>query len=80
MVTDYQPRVNTYRGNGTLVAFDLSHPPVAASQLHVWVDGTVTAPSSVNASTANPSFTLGSAAANNKGVFVIIETNAPGNS
>lgn len=77
-VTDYQPRLNMWRGNGTLTSFQLSHAPVTSSELTVWVDGTQTTPSSVNTTVANPAFTLGAAAANNKLVFALIETQNPG--
>lgn len=69
---DYQPVVNTYRGNGTLTSFVLSHAPYDSDHLEVFVDGTLTTPSGVN--TTNPAFTLGAAAANAKLVFAIIQT------
>jgi hypothetical protein len=78
--SDYQPRWNFGRGNGTLTAFSLTHAPVDNSSITVWVDGTATTPSSVNTSTANPAFTLGSAAANNGFIAVKIETSVPGDS
>lgn len=78
--SDYQPRWNFGRGNGTLTSFALTHPPVDSDSITVWVDGTQTTPSSVNTNTTNPAFTLGSAAANNKLIAVKIETNAPGDS
>lgn len=74
--TDYQPVVNWWLGNGTLTAFQLSHAPYSSSHIHVWVDGTLTSPSAVNASSANPAFTLGAAATHQKKVFALIETNA----
>lgn len=78
LVSDYQPRWNVWLGNGTLTAFQLSHPPADSAHLHVWVDGTLTAPSAVNVSTANPAFTLGAAAANAKKVIALIETTEGG--
>jgi len=79
LILDYQPRMNFYRGNGTLTAFQLSHPPVDSSHLHVWSDGTLVTPSAVDTSTSNPAFTLSSAAnTNNNLIFALIETNAPG--
>lgn len=80
ITTDYQPRFNYGRGNGTIVAFQLSHPPFSSSHITVWVDGTQTAPSAVDTSATNPAFTLGAAPGVGKQVFVLIETNAPGNS
>ena len=80
IVTDYHPRINTFRGDGTITAFQLSHPPFDSAQLSVWVDGTLTAPSAVNVSSTNPAFTLGSAAALDKQVFALIETDEPGDS
>lgn len=77
-VTDYQPRINTYRGDGTITAFQLSHPPKTSTEVTVWVDGTQTTPTNVNTS-ANPSFTLGSAAGVGKLVFALAETDEPGN-
>jgi hypothetical protein len=77
--TNYQPRLNWYRGNGTLTAFQLSHPPAATDELLVWVDGTLTVPSAVNVSATNPAFTLSSAAGTNaKKVIALILTDAPG--
>lgn len=77
-VTDYQPRFNFYRGDGTIVAFALSHAPVDSNAVTVWIDGTLTSPSSVVTTVANPAFTLGSAAGVGKLVTALIETNAPG--
>lgn len=71
------PRFNFYRGNGTLTAFKLSHPPVDADHLRVWVNGTLTTPSSVNVSATAPSFTLTAAPANNAQVAALIQTNNP---
>jgi hypothetical protein len=79
--SNYQPRVNWHLGNGTLTAFQLSHPPFSADELLVFVDGTLTTPSAVNTSTSNPSFTLTSAAGTNgKKIIELIFTNVPGNS
>ena len=77
--TDYQPRINTYLGNGVLTAFQLSHPPVTSDQLHVFVDGTVVSPSAVNVSATNPAFTLTVAPGSLNAVFAIVETTSPGN-
>ncbi len=78
LILDYQPRLNFYRGNGTLTAFQLSHPPVDSAHLHVWSNGTLVTPSAVDTSTSNPAFTLSSAAGtNNNLIFALIETNAP---
>lgn len=77
--SNYQPRLNWHLGNGTLTAFQLSHPPVSADELLVWVDGTLTVPAAVNLSTTNPSFTLTSAAGTNaKKIIEMIFTNVPG--
>lgn len=80
IVTNYQPRVNWWRGNGTLNAFQLSHPPVNANALKVWVAGASVTPTSVNTSSANPAFTLATPPANDAFIFALIETNEPGNS
>lgn len=72
--SDYHPRLNTYIGNGTLVAFQLSHPPVDSDHLKVWVDGTITTPSAVVTTAANPAFTLGAAPGVAKGIFAFIQT------
>ncbi len=70
LILDYQPRINTWLGNGTLSAFQLSHPPVDASHLHIWQDGTLVTPSAVNLSSTNPAFTLTSpTGTNNKLIF-----------
>lgn len=73
-----QPRINTYRGNGTLVAFQLSVAPIdtSTSSLTVFVDGTVVTPSAV-VNGANPAFTLSVAPALDKLVFAIPQTNSP---
>lgn len=76
---DYNPRMNVWRGNGTLTAFNLSKAPVDAAHLHVWQDGTLVTPSAVNTSTANPAFTLGSPAPNAKKLIAIIEHNGSNN-
>ncbi len=80
MVTDSQPRPNMYRGDGTLVEFELTHPPVDANAITVWVDGTETAPSAVDVSSTNPAFTMAAAPTVDKLVFALIETNEPGDS
>lgn len=76
-VTAAHPRVNTYRGNGTIVAFELSHAPVSADHLLVWGDGTLLTPSAVVTTAANPAFTLGTPPAVDKLVFALIQTNNP---
>ena len=76
--TDYQPRLYVGTGNGTVTKFALPHVPATTSSIHVFVDGTLTAPASV--SLTDPSFTMTVAPGNTKEVFVINETNAPGNS
>lgn len=76
---NFQPRINAWLGNGTLTAFQLSHPPAATDELLVWVGGTLTAPSAVNTSTTNPAFTLTSAAGTNATkIIAMIFTNVPG--
>jgi hypothetical protein len=70
--TNYKPRWNFYLGNGTIVAFQLSKPPVSSSDVTVWVDGTLTSPSAVNITTANPAFTLGAAPGVAKKVAALI--------
>lgn len=75
LTSTYKPRANVYRGDGTIVAFNLSKPPVSSADLTVWVDGTVTAPSAVNVTTANPAFTMASAPAVSKLVMAIIGHN-----
>jgi hypothetical protein len=78
-VQDYEPRLNWFLGNGTLQAFQLSHPPATTTALDVWIDGTLTTPSSVNTSTTNPAFTLSSAAGTNqKKIVVLVYTQQPG--
>lgn len=76
--SDYHPRWNFGLGDGTITAFNLTHPPVDASSVTVWVNGTQQTPSSVNTSSTNPAFTLSSAPALSNGIAVKIETNAPG--
>lgn len=77
--SNYQPRINYWLGNGTLTAFQLSHPPAATDELLVWVDGTLTVPSAVNVSSSNPAFTLSSAAGTNqKKIVAMVFTNEPG--
>lgn len=73
-----QPRINTYRGNGTLVAFQLSVAPfdTTTSALTVFVDGTVVTPSAV-VNGANPAFTLTVAPGVDKLVLAIPQTNSP---
>jgi hypothetical protein len=76
---NYQPRINAWLGNGTLVAFQLSHPPADTDELLVWVGGTLTVPSAVNTSSTNPAFTLSSAAGTNATkIIAMIFTNQPG--
>lgn len=79
-VENYQPRLNWWRGDGTLTAFELSHPPVSADELTVWIAGTLTTPSSVNISAANPAFTLSAPVADDAKMIALIKTTAPGNS
>jgi hypothetical protein len=76
---NYQPRINAWLGNGTLTAFQLSHPPASTDELLVWVDGTLTVPSAVNISTSNPAYTLSSASGTNaKKIIAMIFTDRPG--
>lgn len=77
ITADYHPRFNVWRGDGTITAYQLSHTPASSSNLHVFVDGTLTAPSAVNTSTTNPAFTMAAAPAVDKQVFAIIETTTP---
>lgn len=76
-VTAAHPRINTYRGDGTITAFQLSHAPVDSDHLLVWGDGTLLTPSAVNTSAANPAFTLSGAPDVDKLVFALIQTNNP---
>lgn len=76
--TRYEPRFNAWKGNGTFTDFILSHPPVNADALKVWVAGTLQTPSNVNTSLTNPSFTLSAPPPNNAFIFAMIETNNPG--
>lgn len=76
---NYQPRLNWWLGNGTLTAFQLSHPPKNANELLVWVDGSLTTPASVNVSPTNPAYTLTSAAGTAaKKIVALIMTDKPG--
>ena len=80
-VTNYEPRLNWYLSNGTLSAFELSHPPAAADALTVWLNGTLVSPSAVNTSVTNPAFTLtGLAGTGGQKIIALIETLNPGNS
>ena len=80
LVTEYQPRIDTYTGNGVRTTFDLSHQPVDSDHVHIWSNGTQTAPSAVNTSAANPAFTMGAAPGSLHPIFVVIQTNNPGSS
>lgn len=75
-VTAAHPRWNFYRGNGTLTNFLLSAAPNSSAHLLVWVDGSLTTPSSVNTG-ATPSFTLGAAAGLDLLVAALIQTDNP---
>jgi hypothetical protein len=80
-VVDYEPRINWYLGNGTLLAFQLSHPPAIAGTtgaLDVWVAGTLTTPSAVNISLTNPAFTLAAPPAVGAKVVAMVYTTQPG--
>lgn len=80
-IQNYEPRLNWWLANGTLVAFQLSHPPAVAgttAALDVWVDGTLTTPTSVVISTTNPAFTLGAAPGVGKKVVAMVYTSEPG--
>lgn len=79
ITTEYQPRINTYIGDGTITEFALSHAPYDSDHIHVLVNGTTSTPSAVDTSATNPAFTLSGAPGVGQGVFVLIETNAPGN-
>lgn len=74
-ITNYRPIPNFWLGTPTITAFQLSHPPVSSADLTVWVNGTVTSPTAVNTSAANPAFTLASVA-DGATIGAIIETNA----
>jgi hypothetical protein len=80
-VQDYEPRVNWWLGNGTIVAFQLSHPPAVAgttAALDVWVNGTLTTPSAVVVTSTSPAFTLAAAPAVGQKVVAIVYTDEPG--
>lgn len=77
--TDYQPRIYVGSGNGTVTKFALPHVPAVSDHVHVWVNGTLTAPASV--SLTDPSFTMTTAPSlGNSNILVINETNQPGTS
>ena len=76
--SNYQPRINWHLGNGTITAFQLSHPPASSSELLVWVNGTLTVPSAVNVSSTNPAFTLAAPPAVGFKVVEMIFTAEPG--
>lgn len=75
-ILDYKPRWNFYRGNGTLTGFQLSKAPFDSTHLTVWVNGTQTAPTTVNTAVANPAFTMGSAPGNGQLVAALIQHNS----
>ena len=73
----YPPRINVWRGNGALTVFNLSHTPVSADYLKVWVNGALTTPASVNLSATAPTFTLSNAPASGHQVYALIQTATP---
>lgn len=80
--SNYQPRINLHMGNGTLTSFALSHPPADDEELVVFntTTGAELTPTSINTSSQFPSFTLGSAVANNAIILSFIGTDEPGES
>lgn len=78
--SDYQPRWNFGRGDGTLTAFSPTHKPADSSSITVWVAGTQVTPSSVVVNSTNPAFTLSSPPALDAFIAAKIETDEPGNS
>lgn len=80
-VQNYEPRLNWWLSNGTLSAFQLSHPPAATNAIDVWLNGTLTVPSAVNTSVTNPAFTLtGLAGTGGQKIIALVYTLNPGNS
>lgn len=71
MVCDYQPRINVWKGNGTLTGFSLSHAPISTTYLKVWSNGTVATVTTLN--TSDPSMTLSAAPGVDHQVFAIIQ-------
>lgn len=74
--SDYQPRINVYRGNGTLTSFNLSHTPVNSSSLLVWVGGSLTVPGSITYG-ASPAFTIAGPVGVGTQIFALPMTSTP---
>lgn len=79
---NYQPRLNFFKGNGTLTSFNLSHNPFSSSELVIvnTSTGAQLTPTGVNIDSQMPNFTLGSAVGVDVIIAAIIGTNEPGDS
>lgn len=75
LTTTYKPVWNMGLGNGTLTRFALSKPPVDASHIHVWANGTLATVSSVGTDPSSPFVILSSAPTGNALVAALIEHN-----
>lgn len=74
-VSNYQPRFTVYKGNGTLSSWNLTHAPYSASEILVWVGGSLTVPGSITYGTS-PAFTTGTIGVGTQ-VFAAVFTNTP---
>lgn len=75
-VADYQPRFTVYKGNGTLTSWNLTHTPASASNLLVWVGGSLTVPGSITYG-ASPAFTIPGTVGVGIQIFAISMTSTP---
>lgn len=73
-VQEYQTRLAYGYGNGTLTGFILPVAPVGTTYLNVWVDGTLTTPTTLTMAT--PAFTLAAAPGVDKLIWCEIQTTA----
>lgn len=70
-VTEFPPTMDSWRGNNTLVTFNLSWTPISVAKTAVWVNGVAATVLSVN--TGAKTVTLSSAPANNAAVVAWYE-------
>lgn len=75
---NYQPRMAVAVGNGTITSWNLPSVPAGASELLVWVGGSLTVPGSINYTPSAPAMTITPAVGVGTQVLAIVGSVKPG--
>ncbi len=76
-VMNYQPRMAVSVGNGTITSWNLPSVPVSASELLVWIGGSLTVPGSITYTPSAPAMTLSPAVGVGTQILAVVGSQKP---